>query len=95
MWAWSKRFADKFCEHLHADRGGISSELILEKILKLIVVIIMLKNRKKLSIFYQAAERHFQRLAGHINVSVDLKYDVCACECLCTAYPLESGEVTA
>ena len=29
------------------------------------------------------------------NVSIDLKYDVCACKCLCTAYPLESGEVTA
>ena len=26
----------KFCEHLHADREGISFELILEKILKLI-----------------------------------------------------------
>ena len=30
--------------------------------------------------------------AGPINVSVDLKYDVL---CLYTAYPLESGEVTA
>ena len=27
-------------------------------------------------------------------MSVDLKFDV-LCECLCTAYPLESGEVTA
>ena len=32
----------------------------------------------------------FQRLAGPRNVSVDLKYDVLY---LCTAYPLESGEV--
>ena len=40
-------------------------------------------------------ERHFQRLAGPINVSIDLKYDVCACEYLCMAYLLESGEVTA
>ena len=36
----------------------------------------------------RAAERHFQRLAGPINVSVDLKYDA-----LCTACPLESVEV--
>ena len=35
----------------------------------------MLKNHKNLS-FLSAAERHFQRLAGAINVSVDLKYDV-------------------
>ena len=34
----------------------------------------------------------FQRLAGPRNVSVDLKYDVL---CLCMAYPLEMGEVTA
>ena len=37
----------------------------------------------------------FQRLAGPRNMSVDLKLMFCACECLCTAYPLESGEVTA
>ena len=36
----------------------------------------------------------FQRLAGPRNVSVDRKYDV-LCLCLCIAYPLESGEVTA
>ena len=30
--------------------------------------------------FCRAAERHFQRLARPINVSVDLKYDVL---CLC------------
>ena len=28
-------------------------------------------------------------------MSVDLKYDVLCFECLCTAYPLESGGVTA
>ena len=28
-------------------------------------------------------------------MSVDLKYDVLCCECLCMAYPLESGEVMA
>ena len=32
---------------------------------------------------------------GSRNVSVDLNMTFCACECLCTAYPLESGEVTA
>ena len=38
-------------EHLHADRGDILFELILEKILKLIIIIIIitLKNRKNLS----------------------------------------------
>ena len=54
------------------DHGGITSELILENILKLII---MLKNRKNLS-FCRAAERYIQRLAGPINVSVDLKYVV-------------------
>ena len=40
----------KFCEHFHADRGGIAFELILELVLKLIIVIIiMLKNRNNLS----------------------------------------------
>ena len=34
----------------------------------------------------------FQHLAGPRNVSVDLKFNVL---CLCTIYPLESGEVTA
>ena len=34
----------------------------------------------------------FQLLTGPRNVSVDLKYDVL---CLCTAYPLETGEVMA
>ena len=53
----------------------MSLELILEKkILKLNFIIIM-KNRKNSS-FCWAAERHFQRLAEAINVSVDLKYDV-------------------
>ena len=36
----------------------------------------------------------FLRLAGLRNVNVGLKYDV-LCECLCMAYTLESGEVTA
>ena len=30
----------------------------------------------RISSFCRAAERHFQRLAGTINVRVDLKYDV-------------------
>ena len=36
----------------------------------------------------------FHRLARPRNVSVDLKYDV-LCLCLCSVYPLESGEATA
>ena len=39
----------KYWEHLHADRGRISCEVIQEKILKLIIIIIMMKNRKNLS----------------------------------------------
>ena len=78
------------------DGGGISSELILEKILKLIIIIIMMKKIARISRFCRAAKRHFQLLAGPINVSVDLKLMMfCACECLCTAYALDSGEVTA
>ena len=38
---------------------------------------------------------HFHQLTGPINVSVDLKYDVLCFQCLCSAYPLESGKVTA
>ena len=30
----------------------------------------------------------FQRLARPRNVSVDLKYDICACECLSMVYHL-------
>ena len=37
----------------------------------------------------------FQHLGGPRNVSVDLKYDFCACECLCTVYLFESEEVMA
>ena len=37
----------------------------------------------------------FQHLAGPRNVSVGLNLMFCACECLCMAYPLESGEVMA
>ena len=44
--------------------------------------------------FCRPAEMDCQCLAGSINVAVDLKYDVLCCECLCTAYPLETG-VTA
>ena len=54
------------------DRGGISSELILEKILKLINYYYYDEESQELP----AAERHFQSLAGPINVSVDLKYDI-------------------
>ena len=36
----------------------------------------------------------FQRLAGLRNMRVDFMM-FCACECLCMAYALESGEVTA
>ena len=32
--------------------------------------------------FCRVAEMDFQRLAGPRNVSVDLKYMFCACECL-------------
>ena len=32
--------------------------------------------------FCRAAKMDFQHLAGPINVTVDMKYDVCACECL-------------
>ena len=55
-------------------RGASSSELILENILKLIIVI-MMKNRK-ISRFYRMEEMDFQRLAGPRNVSIHLKYDV-------------------
>ena len=61
--------------HLHAYRGRTAPELILEKILKLIIIIIMMKNRKNFLIC-RAAERHFQHSGGPRNVSVDLKYDV-------------------
>ena len=44
--------------------------------------------------FCRSAEMDFQRLAGPSNVRIDLKYEFCACECLCSVYPLESGEVT-
>ena len=37
----------------------------------------------------------FQHLAGPWNVSVDLNMMICACECLCLVYLLESGEVMA
>ena len=46
-------------------------------------------------VFFWAAKRHFQRLAGPINVSGNLKYDVLCLRVLCMAYPSESGEVTA
>ena len=54
----------------------------------------MMKKSQEFSGLCQAAERHFQSLAGLINVSVDLNMMFCACECLSTAYPFESGEVT-
>ena len=51
---------------------GSSFEQILEKKILKSNFIIITKNRG----FRRAAERHFQCLAGPINVSVDLKYDV-------------------
>ena len=88
---------------MHADRGGISCELIQEKILKLIIIESTTvlsdydeeKNIARICRFCRAAERHFQHLDGPINVSVDLEMMFCACECLCMAYLFESGEVTA
>ena len=60
---------------MYMEHGGISFEMILEKkILKL--NIIMMKNRKNFHGFCRAAQMDFQRLAGPRNVSVDLKYDV-------------------
>ena len=41
--------------------------------------------------FCRSAKMDIQRLGGPRNVSVDLKYVLC----LCSVYPLESGEVTA
>ena len=38
--------------------------------------------------FCQAAEMDFHHLARPRNVSIDLIF--CACECLCSVYPLES-----
>ena len=61
----------------------ISSEL---KILKIII------DDEEIALFCRSAEMDFHCLAGPRNLSVDLNYDVlCACECLCTVYPLESG----
>ena len=62
----SYRLIKKNCKHLHAEREGISSELILEK--KILKLNIMMKNSKN----YWFAQMDFQRLAGPRNVSVDL-----------------------
>ena len=50
--------------------------------------LIMVKNRKNLS-FLSGYGEALPRLAGPINVSVDLKNDFLRFEYLCTAYPLE------
>ena len=47
----------------------------------------------RVSRFCWSAEIYFQRLAGPRNVCVYLNYDFYACECLCSIYPLEPGEV--
>ena len=52
----------------------------------------MMKKLQEFPFFCRVAEMDFNRLARPTNVSVDL---LCACECLCMAYLLESGEVTA
>ena len=46
----------------------------------------------RISGFCWASEMDFQCLAGPTNVSVDLKYDVCAFECLCMVYTRLSRE---
>ena len=49
---------------------------------------VLLKNRKNLFVFCWAAERHFQHLAGPINVSVDLKYDILCLEVFVYGIPV-------
>ena len=43
---------------------------------------------------FPVLSKDFHHLAGHRNVSVDLKYDI-LCLCLCSVSPLELGAVTA
>ena len=53
------------------DRGGISSELILEKIRFFFYD----EESQEFPVCFGLRERHFQRIAGRIHLSVDLKYD--------------------
>ena len=60
-----------------------------------LVIIIMMKNRKNLS-FLSGCGKALPALSWAHKCECRLEIMMfCACECLCTAYLFESGEVTA